>query len=100
MDVARSEGRHCGGGAQDNGTVVTTTGGDNDHFEILGGDGGWMIFDPADPRHIYASYYNINIWRGCNGRRWDLSPPAPQKEKDSVLKVYVTMAPADAKTVF
>src|SRR6266851_2730760 len=47
VDVAQSDGRHFGGGAQDNGTVVKTTGSNNDHFEILGGDGGWMIYDPA-----------------------------------------------------
>jgi len=100
VDVAQSDGRHFGGGAQDNGTVATTTGRDNDHFEILGGDGGWMIYDPADAGHIFASYYNMNIWRWCNGRRWDVSPPAPEKEKDSVWMVYVTMDPRDAKTVF
>ncbi|PYK11086.1 MAG: hypothetical protein DME61_01725 [Verrucomicrobia bacterium] len=100
LDVAQSDSRHFGGGAQDNGTVATTTGRANDHFEILGGDGGWMIYDPAEAGHIFASYYNMNIWRWCNGRRWDVSPPAPEKEKDSVWMVYVTMAPGDAKTVF
>ena len=32
--------------------------------------------------------------------RWDVSPLAPQKEKDSVWMAYVTMDPGDAKTVF
>ena len=100
MDVAPSNGRHFGGGAQDNGTLVTTSGHADDHFEILGGDGGWMIYDPVDAGHIYASYYNLNIWRWSNGRRWDVSPLAPQKEKDSVWMAYVTMDPGDAKTVF
>src|SRR5439155_1040787 len=35
MDVAQSNGRHFGGGAQDNGTLVTTKGRSNDHFEVL-----------------------------------------------------------------
>jgi photosystem II stability/assembly factor-like uncharacterized protein len=100
MDVAQSDGRRFGGGAQDNGTLVTTSGRADDHFEILGGDGGWMIYDPADAGHIYASYYNLNIWRWCNGRRWGVSPPASQKEKASVWMAYVTMDPGDARTVF
>jgi hypothetical protein len=25
---------------------VTTTGGSGDHFEIEGGDGGWMVYHP------------------------------------------------------
>ena len=41
----------------------------DDHFEILGGDGGWMIYEPGRCRRIFASYYNLNIWRWCNGRR-------------------------------
>ncbi len=100
MDVAQSDGRHFGGGAQDNGTLVTTDDRSDTHFEILGGDGGWMIYDPADAGHIYASYYHMNIWRWCNGRRGDVSPPASQKEKNSVWMVYVAMDPHNRKTVF
>jgi photosystem II stability/assembly factor-like uncharacterized protein len=100
IDVAQSDGRHFGGGAQDNGTVVTTDGRNDTHFEILGGDGGWMIYDPTDAGHIYASYYNVNLWRWRNGRRTDVSPPAPQKEKDSIWMAYVTMDPADTKIVY
>jgi hypothetical protein len=100
VDVAQSDGRHFGGGAQDNGTLVTTRGRADDHFEILGGDGGWMIYDPADAGHIYASYYRMNIWRWCNGQRRDVSPRASQKEKESVWMVCLTMDPRDNKTVF
>jgi photosystem II stability/assembly factor-like uncharacterized protein len=100
VDVAPSNVKHFGGGAQDNGTIVTMKGRKDDHFEILGGDGGWMIYDPKDAWHVFASYYNMNIWRWCNGRRWDVSPPAPQKEKDAIWMVYVTMDPANAKIVF
>src|SRR5437016_4601286 len=100
MDVAQSDGRHFGGGAQDNGTLVTTNGRSHTHFEILGGDGGWMIYDPADAGHIYASYYHMNIWRWCNGRRGDVSPPASQKEKNSVWMVCLAMDPHNRKTVF
>src|SRR6266699_2371008 len=100
MDVAQSDGDNFGGGAQDNGTLVTTDGGSDDHFEILGGDGGWMIYDPADAGHLYASYYNMGIWRVRNGKWTDISPPASKTEASSVWMVYITMDPRDRNTVF
>jgi photosystem II stability/assembly factor-like uncharacterized protein len=100
MDVAQSDGNNFGGGAQDNGTLVTTDGGSDDHFEILGGDGGWMVYDPADAGHLYASYYNMGIWRLRDGNWVDISPPAPKDEKGSVWMVYITMDPHDQNTVF
>ena len=100
MDVAQSDGNNFGGGAQDNGTLVTTDGGSDDHFEILGGDGGWMVYDPKDAGHLYASYYNMGIWRFRNGKWVDISPPAPKSEANSVWMVYITMDPHDQNTVF
>src|SRR5256712_5005501 len=100
MDEAPGAGRHFGGGAQNNGTLVPTDGRSHTHFEILGGDGGWMIYDPTDAGHIYASYYHMNIWHWRNGRRGDVSPPASQKEKNSVWMACLAMDPRDRKTVF
>lgn len=100
MDVAQSDGGHFGGGAQDNGTLVTTDGRTDDHFEVLGGDGGWMIYDPADATHFYASYYNMAIHRWRNGRSRDVSPPARKDEAESVWMVYVTMDCQNPDTVF
>jgi hypothetical protein len=100
MDVAQNDGRHFGGGAQDNGTLVTTDGRSDDHFEVLGGDGGWMIYDPADMEHFYASYYNMAIYRWRNGKSRNVSPPARKDEAESVWMVYVTMDCQDPYTVF
>jgi photosystem II stability/assembly factor-like uncharacterized protein len=100
MDAAQSDGRNFGGGAQDNGTVVTDSGHSGDFFEILGGDGGWMIYDPNDAGHIYASYYNMGIWRFRAGRWKDVSPPAKPAEQNSVWMVFIVMDPRDSKTVF
>jgi photosystem II stability/assembly factor-like uncharacterized protein len=98
MDVAQSDGRNYGGGAQDNGTLVTTDGGSNDHFEILGGDGGWMIYDPADARHLYASYYNMGIYRFRAGKPRDVSPTVP--ESGNIWMCYITMDPSNANRVY
>ena len=98
MDVAQSDGRNFGGGSQDNGTIVTATGGSNDYFEILGGDGGWMVYDPRDATHVYASFYNMGIFRFINGAWTDVSPRVP--EKKSIWMCYITMDPSNSQTVY
>lgn len=100
LDVAPSDPLSFGGGAQDNGTVVTTTGRSNDHFEILGGDGGWMVYHPTRAKHLYASYYNMNLFRFRGRQVRDVSPPASKSEKASVWMVYITLDPNKPSTVF
>ena len=67
VDVAQSDGNTFGGGAQDNGTVVTTNGAANKFQEVNGGDGGWMIVNPSDARQFYSSLYNMGIFRHREG---------------------------------
>jgi photosystem II stability/assembly factor-like uncharacterized protein len=101
IDVAQSDGRIFGGGTQDNGTVITTDDNGNDFYELLGGDGGWMVFDPKNSNHLYASYYNMNIYRWLPGQSpADVSPPEDHQEKTSVWMVYITLDPSNARRVF
>jgi hypothetical protein len=100
MDVAASDGRNFGGGAQDNGTLVTTTGSDNDFGMILGGDGGWMVYDPKDASHLYASFYNMGIYRFKAGSPTDVSPPVPDPERGKIWMCFITMDPADSTKVY
>jgi photosystem II stability/assembly factor-like uncharacterized protein len=100
LDVAPSDPLSFGGGAQDNGTLVTTTGGSNDHFEILGGDGGWMVYHPTMANQVYASYYNMNIFRFRGQQSRDVSPPATNAEKENVWMVYITLDPNKPSTIF
>jgi photosystem II stability/assembly factor-like uncharacterized protein len=100
-DVAPSDSRSFGGGTQDNGTNITVSGGSGDHFEILGGDGGWMVFHPARANHLYASYYNMNIFRYRSSDGWkDVSPPADPDEQESMWMVFITIDPNRPATVF
>jgi photosystem II stability/assembly factor-like uncharacterized protein len=99
-DVAQSDGRVFGGGAQDNGTLITTTGGASDHFEILGGDGGWLDFDPTDAGHLFASYYNLHIYRFRGDTTANVSPPATPAERDAVWMAYIAVDPSQPTTVF
>lgn len=100
MDVAPSNPNAFGGGAQDNGTVVTTTGRADDHAEILGGDGGWIVFDPNEAGHLYASYYNLNLYRFRDGDCLGVSPPADEDEQGSVWMAFIDMAPGRPDVVY
>ena len=100
MDVAQSNGLVFGGGAQDNGTVVTTNGSAGGFFELLGGDGGWLVFDPKNAGHVYSSYYNLHIFRFRGGVNSDVSPPASEAEQGSVWMAFIAMDPSNSNTVF
>jgi photosystem II stability/assembly factor-like uncharacterized protein len=54
-----------GGGSQDNGTNLTTGG--LTYANIYGGDGGFLIFDPAAPQILYFESQNGGIAKSING---------------------------------
>ncbi|MBX9841010.1 MAG: hypothetical protein K2Z80_04285 [Xanthobacteraceae bacterium] len=115
VDVAQSDGRMFGGGAQDNGTVATLAGtittGDGDtvpltgkpdaFVEITGGDGGWMLIDPKDTGHLYTTAQNMWVYRFRKSSGWRLvSPPAKKSEQNAVWMVFLEFDPKNTRTVF
>jgi photosystem II stability/assembly factor-like uncharacterized protein len=101
VDVGQSDGGVFGGGAQDNGTIVTTTGHAGDFKEVSGGDGGWIIIDPRATAHVYTTAQNMSVWRHRAGGHWtDVSPPAHKSETDAVWMAFLDMDPNDPRTVF
>lgn len=54
-----------GGGAQDNGSMVSTGGQSWRH--VFGGDGGYVAFHPSDPYTFYVQSQNANIQRTTDG---------------------------------
>jgi len=100
LDVAPSNSNYFGGGAQDNGTLVTVTGSGDDHFELLGGDGGWMIFHPDNENHVYASCQFFTIFRFIGNTYKDVSPPASESEQYSVWMAFTAMNPDDPNELF
>jgi len=98
LDVAQSDGRMFGGGSQDNGTIVTVDGKPDGFFEIDGGDGGWMVIDPARTDRLFTSLYHVQLHRIRAGSREDVSPPEPSPE--SFWMVYVDLDPGAPATVF
>lgn len=100
IDVAPSDARCYGGGTDKNGVVLTTTGRPDDHFELLGGEGGRLIFDPKNPQHIFASYYNLNIYRFRGRRSTDVSPLATEEEKNLIWLAAIAIHPENPKIIF
>ncbi|MDX6447281.1 MAG: hypothetical protein QOH71_4355 [Blastocatellia bacterium] len=100
LDVAQSNGLYYGGGSQDNGTIITKTGTPTSFIQIYEGDGGWIVFDPRDENHVYCSVYNLDIRRFRGKNHKDVSPPAPQAERDSIWMCFITFDPADSNTVY
>ena len=99
-DVAQSDGRMFGGGAQDNGTNVTFKGKADEFKEISGGDGGWMVIDPRAAGHYYTTSQNLTIYR-FHGSHWkDVSPGAGTDEQNAVWMVFLDMDPHNSMTVF
>ena len=55
------------GGTQDNGTIRTLTGNDNDWDRILGGDGFVCLVDPDNPNVIFAEFQYGGLRKSTNG---------------------------------
>ena len=100
VDVGQSDARVLGGGAQDNGTVVTDKADASGFFELLGGDGGWIVIDPREAGHIYASFQFGGMYRFRNGAFKDVTPPFKPDESFGIWMVYITMDPNDSNCVY
>ena len=100
FDVAQTDARVYGGGAQDNGTLVTNTGLPGDFFELLGGDGGWRVIDSREAGHIYASFQFGGMYRFRNGSHRKVSPPFRPEDSGGVWMVYITFDPDDSDVVY
>ena len=78
LDVCAADSTVFGGGAQDAGTLIAgvrhtgrkqTPKDDPTHFtRVLGGDGGWLVFDPANPLRVFASTADSLIERHDPGQ--------------------------------
>lgn len=79
VDVAPSNGEVMGGGAQDNGTLITGVarrdGAKLEKGEFLqgfSGDGGWIVFDPEDEEKAFGSFQNFNVLRHQRPLPWNI----------------------------
>jgi photosystem II stability/assembly factor-like uncharacterized protein len=49
---------------------------------------------------VYASFYNMGVFRFIEGAWKDVSPPAPDAEKKAIWMCYITMDPSNSQTVY
>src|SRR5439155_21319629 len=72
VDVPPSNSSILGGGAQDAGTLFTGVDGKapGEFTRVLSGDGGWLVFDPADEGHVFGSSQDLEISRHRAGEPW------------------------------
>ena len=99
LEVARSEPKFYGGGAQDNGTVVTFDATPGGFEEIMGGDGGWLVIDPVNPfQHLYTNVQFMRLFRFRN-QRWDQVSP-PEDDANKPWMAFTVMDPVNSNTVY
>jgi hypothetical protein len=76
------------GGAQDNGTVIGTIAGGTDQWTMVwGGDGGFPLVDPMNPKIIYVQSQNANIVRSTDDGNNFLFITPPRAGSDAYLFV-------------
>jgi photosystem II stability/assembly factor-like uncharacterized protein len=98
LAVAQSDGQMIAGGAQDNGTLATLDGGPDTYFEMTGGDGGWVIIDPEDNRHLFTTVQGMKIFRFRSSDGWtQVSPPEDLFE---MWMVFLSMDARNRTTLF
>jgi photosystem II stability/assembly factor-like uncharacterized protein len=96
IDVAPTDGSIVGGGAQDNGSMITgVTECEGDYLNVLDGDGAWMVFDPRDEKHVFGSKSDIHIFRHTAEKHWaanfwqEVSPGNLKQEEHHEVPIAV-----------
>ena len=98
LAVAQTDGAMIAGGAQDNGTLATLDGTADGYLELLGGDGGWVVIDPSNDRHLFGSWQGMVVWRFRSSDGWKkVSPPEDQFR---MWMVYLALDAANRRTLF
>ncbi|HEY7307525.1 MAG TPA: hypothetical protein VH601_25600 [Bryobacteraceae bacterium] len=70
--------------------------------DILYGDGGWTVFDPEDPVHVYGSSQNMAIYRHRRDNGWQIVTPADatDEERGRIWMAMIAMHPSDPNIIF
>jgi photosystem II stability/assembly factor-like uncharacterized protein len=99
-DVAPSNGRFQGGGAQDNGTPITQTGEPDDFRDFTDGDGGWIVFHPHNEAHLFVSSQFGRIVRHRPGEGWREVSPNFDRFDTPPWMVFIAIDPSTPSTLF
>jgi hypothetical protein len=85
------------GGTQDNGTVERQID-DEDWPQILGGDGGFLVYDFTEPARRYITYVRLSVYRLFGGSETNISGPWSGDRRNFIAPLV--MDPNDSETLF
>jgi hypothetical protein len=76
--------------------------GGNEFADILYGDGGWIVFDPKTPLHLYGSSQFMTIYRHRVDDGWVIVTPedATDDERGNTWMAFIAMHPLNSNIVF
>jgi photosystem II stability/assembly factor-like uncharacterized protein len=114
VDVCAANSRVFGGGAQDagsliagvrpNGSLLPKNGDPTAFTRVLPGDGGWMVFDPANPKKVFAASADSLVQRHDPGQPFsnglllggwvDIPPPLTRPERFLRALTLLAVRPA------
>ncbi len=88
------------GGTQDNGTIRTTSGENDDWAELYGGDGFYVIVDPSNANTIYAeAQFGILVKSTDGGQTFRrIGPDVPEARRN--WSTPVVMDPSDSQVLY
>ncbi len=84
-------------GTQDNGTVENFKAGNDDWVQVIGGDGGYLMWDPDDPIRRYTTYVRLSVFRFVGGSSQNISGPWQNDSRAFIAPLV--MDPNDPKTL-
>ncbi len=75
LDVAPSNGKILGGGTQDNGILIAGVQDckEREFFRAVSGDGGWIVFDPAQEGNVFGCVSGFQVYRHRAGKSWEFA---------------------------
>lgn len=85
------------GGTQDNGTVERQID-DEDWPQILGGDGGFLVYDFTEPARRYVTYVRLAVYRLFGGSTSSISGPWSGDRRNFIAPLV--MDPNDSETLY
>ncbi|MFH1679008.1 MAG: T9SS type A sorting domain-containing protein, partial [Candidatus Eisenbacteria bacterium] len=89
------------GGTQDNGTLRTATGAEDDWEHILGGDGFYTIVDPTNSNTIFAEYQYGNLYKSTDfGYSWDWALDGVNSNDRRNWSTPVVLDPSNPERMF
>jgi photosystem II stability/assembly factor-like uncharacterized protein len=101
LEVAQANGQVIAGGAQDNGTLITSDARPDTWFELTGGDGGWIVIDRTDVNHLYSTAQGMRIFRHRSSDGWKVvSPPETEEIKKNTWMVFMSMDSRNPRRLF